>query len=565
MNLEKYRQYSRIARGLEKADLVLKDGKIINVFTEEIIRGDIAIQDGLIVGIGSFEGKEERDLGGKYVCPGFIDSHLHLESTLVTPAELVTVASRHGTTTFIVDPHESANVSGLAGIDYILEQTEDVKANVYVMMPSCVPATGIDDNGCTLTAEDMAPYLENPRILGLGEVMDSISVVQGEKGMHDKLELFEGRIRDGHAPFLEEGDLQAYAMAGIATDHECSFFEYAMRERRNGLTVLIREGSAARNLEALVGGLVQRRMNGEGFCFCTDDKHIEDIQREGHIDHNVRKAIHLGMNPVSAIKMATINAASCYGLKDKGAIAPGKQADLLVFSDLVNIDIEEVYYKGQLIDKNDNIVIKPCAPQLKNTVHVAEFSRDAFHLESAAGTFPVILAEEGQITTRKGTLKASESLCEFVPDDDYQKIAVVERHKSTGKIGCGVIGGFGIRGGAIASSVSHDSHNIIVIGDNDEDMELAVKELIRTQGGYTIVEGHKVYDTLALPVMGLMSDNGFEKDNATLKRMIEKAHEMGVKKGHDPFITLSFMALPVIPQIRITPRGVYDVEEGRFL
>ena len=565
MNLEKYRQYSRIARGLEKADLVLKDGKIINVFTEEIIRGDIAIQDGLIVGIGSFEGKEERDLDGKYVCPGFIDSHLHLESTLVTPAELVTVASRHGTTTFIVDPHESANVSGLAGIDYILEQTEDVKANVYVMMPSCVPATGIDDNGCTLTAEDMAPYLENPRILGLGEVMDSISVVQGEKGMHDKLELFEGRIRDGHAPFLEEGDLQAYAMAGIATDHECSFFEYAMRERRNGLTVLIREGSAARNLEALVGGLVQRRMNGEGFCFCTDDKHIEDIQREGHIDHNVRKAIHLGMNPVSAIKMATINAASCYGLKDKGAIAPGKQADLLVFSDLVNIDIEEVYYKGQLIDKNDNIVIKPCAPQLKNTVHVAEFSRDAFHLESAAGTFPVILAEEGQITTRKGTLKASESLCEFVPDDDYQKIAVVERHKSTGKIGCGVIGGFGIRGGAIASSVSHDSHNIIVIGDNDEDMELAVKELIRTQGGYTIVEGHKVYDTLALPVMGLMSDNGFEKDNATLKRMIEKAHEMGVKKGHDPFITLSFMALPVIPQIRITPRGVYDVEEGRFL
>ena len=249
MNLEKYQQYSRIARGLEKADLVLKDARIVNVFTEEIIRGDIAIQDGIIAGIGSFHGKEERDLAGRYVCPGFIDSHLHLESTLVTPAELVTVASRHGTTTFIVDPHESANVSGLAGIDYILDQTEDVKANVYVMMPSCVPATAIDDNGCTLTAEDMVPYLHNSRILGLGEVMDSISVVQGEKSMHDKLELFEGRIRDGHAPFLEEGDLQAYAMAGIATDHECSFFDYAMRERRNGLTILVREGSAARNLE----------------------------------------------------------------------------------------------------------------------------------------------------------------------------------------------------------------------------------------------------------------------------------------------------------------------------
>ena len=556
MNLEKYQQYSRIARGLEQADLVLKDARIINVFTEEIIRGDIAMQDGIIAGIGSFQGKEERDLGGKYVCPGFIDSHLHLESTLVTPAELVTVASRHGTTTFIVDPHESANVSGLAGIDYILEQTEDVKANVYVMMPSCVPATGIDDNGCTLTAQDMAPYLNNSRILGLGEVID--------KGMHDKLELFEGRIRDGHAPFLVEGDLQAYAMAGIATDHECSCFDYAMRERRNGLTILIREGSAARNLEALVGGLVQRKMNGEGFCFCTDDKHIEDIQQEGHIDHNVRKAIRLGMNPVSAIKMATINAANCYGLKDKGAIAPGRQADLLVLSDLVNVEVEDVYYKGQLIDKNENIVIKPCAPELKNTVHVAEFSKEAFHLESKDGTFPVILCEEGQITTRKGTLKASDGPCEFQPDDDYQKIAVVERHKATGKIGRGVIGGFGIRGGAIASSVSHDSHNIIVIGDNDEDMELAVRELIRTQGGYTIVENHKVFDTLALPVMGLMSDKGFEKDNATLKRMIQKAHDMGVKKGHDPFITLSFMALPVIPQIRITPRGVYDVENGSF-
>lgn len=476
----------------------------------------------------------------------------------------MTVASRHGTTTFIVDPHESANVSGLAGIDYILEQTEDVKANVYVMMPSCVPATGIDDNGCTLTAQDMAPYLNNSRILGLGEVMDSISVVQGDKGMHDKLELFEGRIRDGHAPFLVEGDLQAYAMAGIATDHECSFFDYAMRERRNGLTILIREGSAARNLEALVGGLVQRKMNGEGFCFCTDDKHIEDIQQEGHIDHNVRKAIRLGMNSVSAIKMATINAANCYGLKDKGAIAPGRQADLLVLSDLVNVEVEDVYYKGQLIDKNENIVIKPCASELKNTVHVAEFSKEAFHLESKDGTFPVILCEEGQITTRKGTLKASDGPCEFQPDDDYQKIAVVERHKATGKIGRGVIGGFGIRGGAIASSVSHDSHNIIVIGDNDEDMELAVRELIRTQGGYTIVENHKVFDTLALPVMGLMSDKGFEKDNATLKRMIQKAHDMGVKKGHDPFITLSFMALPVIPQIRITPRGVYDVENGSF-
>ena len=323
MKLQKYQKCSKVTRGLRKAEFVLKNARIVNVFTREILEGDIAIQDGMIVGIGNYQGEEETDLGGRYVCPGFIDSHLHLESTLVTPAELVTVASRHGTTTFIVDPHESANVSGLKGIDYILNQTEDVDANVFVMMPSCVPATAIDDNGCTLTAQDMEPYLSKKRILGLGEVMDYISVVKGDEAMHRKLELFRDKVRDGHAPFLSDMDLQAYAMAGIATDHECSDFAYAMKERRNGMIVHIREGSAARNLKAIVNGIVENQMNGEGFCFCTDDKHIEDIEKEGHIDHNVRKAIGLGMNPIDANCMATINSAKCYGLTHLGAIAPG--------------------------------------------------------------------------------------------------------------------------------------------------------------------------------------------------------------------------------------------------
>ena len=564
MELKDYQRYSEITRGLRKAELVLKNAKIVNVFTGEILAGDVAIEEGIIAGIGSYEGKTERDMTGKYICPGFIDSHLHLESTLVTPGELVTVASRHGTTTFIVDPHESANVSGLAGIDYIVDQTEDVSANVFVMMPSCVPATSIDDNGCTLTAEDMAPYLKNERILGLGEVMDYISVVNGEAGMHQKLTLFENRVRDGHAPFLAERDLQAYVMAGIKTDHECSEFEYAMRERRNGMTILIREGSAARNVDAIVSGLVENHMTGEGFCFCTDDKHIEDIEREGHIDHNVRRAIELGMNPVDAIKMATIHSAQCYGFDNLGAVAPGYQADLIILNDLEKVSIDEVYYKGKVVQKDGKIEIRSCPEELKNTVHVGRFSEADLKLESPDGFFTVIEMQDGQITTKKQIKKLAEGKCSFVSDEQLQKIAVIERHKATGKTGVGIVSGFGIRGGAIASSVSHDSHNIIVIGDNDKDMWLAVQELIRVQGGYTIVSDHRVFDTLELPVMGLMSDAGYQYSNCKLKTMIDKAHEMGVGRGVDPFITLSFMALPVIPEIRITPRGIYDVLSGEF-
>ena len=394
--------------------------------------------------------------------------------------------------------------------------------------------------------------------------MDYISVVNGEAGMHQKLTLFENRVRDGHAPFLAERDLQAYVMAGIKTDHECSEFEYAMRERRNGMTILIREGSAARNVDAIVSGLVENHMTGEGFCFCTDDKHIEDIEREGHIDHNVRRAIELGMNPVDAIKMATIHSAQCYGFDNLGAIAPGYQADLIILNDLEKVSIDEVYYKGKVVQKDGKIEIRSCPEELKNTVHVGGFSEADLKLESPDGFFTVIEMQDGQITTKKQIKKLAEGKCSFVSDEQLQKIAVIERHKATGKTGVGIVSGFGIRGGAIASSVSHDSHNIIVIGDNDKDMWLAVQELIRVQGGYTIVSDHRVFDTLELPVMGLMSDAGYQYSNRKLKTMIDKAHEMGVGRGVDPFITLSFMALPVIPEIRITPRGIYDVLSGEF-
>ena len=562
VKLERYQKCSDIARGLKKADFVLKNAKIVNVFTEEILKGDIAVADGMIAGIGTYEGIRETDLEGKYVCPGFIDSHLHLESTLVTQKELISQAALCGTTSFIVDPHESANVAGLAGIDYILRETEEVSANVFVMMPSCVPATGIDDNACTITAEMMKPYLKNKRILGLGEVMDYISVVEGSPHMHEKLCLFDGKVRDGHAPFLEEPDLQAYVMAGISTDHECSAYAYAVREQRNGMTVHIREGSAARNLQDIVQGIVENHMSTEGFCFCTDDKHIEDIRREGHINYNVRKAIALGISPIRAIRMATIQPARCYGLQRLGAVAPGFQADLLVLEDLKGVNVLEVYFKGQKVEAENACPVHSCPKELKNTVHVKGFTKEKLKY---TGSVPchVIRMEEGQITTRDITVT---DICQDDLEGNgiLQKIAVVERHRGTGMTGVGFVKGFGIRCGAAASSVSHDSHNIIVIGDNDEDMELAVRELIRTQGGYTLIEKHQVYETLELPIMGLMTDMGFEKANEKLERMIRKAHEMGVPGGMDPFIALSFMALPVIPEIRITPRGIYSVTDSTF-
>lgn len=563
MELKEYRRCAEVARHREKAELVLKNANVVNVFTGEILKADIAVSGGRIAGIGTYEGQIEEDLDGKYLCPGFIDSHLHLESTLVTPAELVWQAAKCGTTTFIVDPHESANVAGAAGIDYILGQTEQVPANVYVMMPSCVPSTSVDDNGCVFTAEKMKPYLGHPRVLGLGEVMDYVSVVNGEAGMHEKLALFKGRTLDGHAPGLGDDEIQAYAMAGIDTDHECIDYEYAMKERRLGMTILIREGSAARNLEAIVKGMVEHGTGTEGFCFCTDDKHIEDIQRDGHINYNVKKAVSLGIPAISAIKMATIHAADCYGLQHLGALAPGYQADMIVFDDLEDMNILDVYHKGIKVDAGTEPQVLQCPEELKHTVHLDTFSKAGLKLEKTEGPCHVIRMQEGQIIT-KDVVCEIPGKKEFTADREYNKIAVVERHRGTGKTGVGVVAGFGLSGGAVASSVSHDSHNIIVIGDNDTDMELAVNELVRTQGGYTVVEKGNVYETLALPIMGLMSDAGYENVDKTLKKMIRKAHEMGVPETMDPFITLSFMALPVIPELRITPRGLFNVKEFKL-
>ena len=550
-----------------KADLVLKNASIVNVFTDRVEQGNIAIKNGMIVGIGDYEGEEELDIRGQYVTSGFINAHLHLESTMVNPQVLVSQAARHGTTTFIVDPHEAANVSGRDGIDYILDQTKRSPAHVYVMAASCVPATEIDDNGFRLTAREMEPYLKNWRVLGLGEVMDTKAVITGDPEMNAKIQLFDGKIKDGHAPGLNREDLSAYVLAGISTDHECTSYEEIMRERSMGMFCLIREGSAAKNLETIVKGIVENNINTEGFGFCTDDRHIEDIIREGDIDNNVRKAVSMGISPIAAVKMATIQPARCYGLRRTGAVAPGYDADLVVWDSLKDFNAQMVFYNGRRIDDMLTVKPEPCPPQLTDTVHLAQIDPEKLVVRPGNIPFPVIRMIPGEILTERVNmvLPGTEDGGVFVPNEQISKIACFERHHYTGKVGVGAVTGFGIRGGAIASSVSHDSHNIIAIGDNDADILLAVKELERTHGGYTVVENGEVFDTLELPIMGLISDRSYSYVSRKVRRMTSKAHKMGVPKDMEPFITLSFMALPVIPEIRCTPRGVFSVTEWQML
>lgn len=371
MDFSKFPELAKAARGEVQADLVFRGGNVINVFTGEILRTSVAVKDGTIVGVGDgYVGAQEIDLTGKYLCPGFIDAHLHLESTMVTPAELVERAVKCGTTTYIADPHEAANVSGAAGIDYILDETEDVPANVYVMMPSCVPALPFEDNGCTFDAAEMKKYQNNPRILGLGEVMDYVSTVNADPAMTQKLALFDGKPKDGHAPGLTGKQLNAYVLAGITNDHECSSVEEVLEKRRLGMHIHIREGSAARNLEPIIDGIILHNMDISGFSFCTDDKHIEDIHTEGHIDHCVRKAIGCGIAPVDAIRMATIHTAQHYGLAHQlGAIAPGMQADLIVLDDLETVQIHTVYHRGKDVA---GFRAQPKLPQdspLRRTMH----------------------------------------------------------------------------------------------------------------------------------------------------------------------------------------------------
>ncbi len=551
-------QQMAIARGAQPAQFVFKNVSVINVYSGEIIVQDVAIEGDKIIAVGQCSGLEELDCTGKYLCPGLIDSHLHLESTMVHPSQLVEQASLTGTTTFIVDPHEAGNVAGKAGINFMLDATRDVTGNVYVMVPSCVPASQYDDSGAVLLAADLADYLNNERVLGLGELMSSDEIVAGDAVMHDKIELFRHKVLDGHAGSYDDKKLNAYRFSGVETDHECTTYYDALRELRCGMYVHIREGSATRNLDAIVEGIVENDLATNRFTFCTDDKHISEIIERGHISYNVRRAIELGISPVKAIQMATINAATCYGLKHLGGISPGCQADLILLSDLASFAIEKVYFKGRPIVPSDRLVTTDIAPSLLNSINLAPVEVADIQL-AVDGDFPVINVIDGQILTAKSVERVPQKNGFFVADSTFNKVVVFERHKATGKVGVGVLKNYGIKSGAIASTVSHDSHNLIVVGDNDADILACVEKIKEISGGYCIASGGKVLEAVPLEIMGLMSNQDYRIVEQKVSHTLEIAKQLGVNENIDPLITMSFLALTVIPEIRIIPRGVFEV------
>ncbi len=558
-----------LAAGRERSELVLKNAKIINVFSTEIINGDVAINDGKIVGVGSYDGIKNINLEGKFVIPGLIDSHVHIESAMVTPGEFARTIVPKGTTTIIADPHEIANVCGMKGIEYMLNCSEDIPLNVYVMLPSCVPATSIENSGAILKAEDLKKLINHERVLGLGELMDYPNVIKGKQDIIDKLIMADGKIIDGHGPEIEDKDLNAYAMAGVRTEHECSTVEEMINRLRLGMYILIREGSAARNLKSLIKGITAE--NSRRCLFCTDDKHPQDIIEEGHIDNNVRLAIKEGIHPIRSIQMATINAAECYGLKDIGAIAPGYRADLVVLDNLEEFSIEKVFKDGKLIAEENNPFFSVDYKEdnrVMDTVNVNKIESEDIAIPLESDNVNVIKLSSHSLVTKKVNrkVKIKNGLFQYDKEKDILKMAVIERHKNTGNIGLGLVENFKLKEGAIASTIAHDSHNIIVIGDNDQDMILAVNELNRVGGGITICSNENVLQTLSLPIAGLIAERSMESINEQLKEMLNIAYEqLGVNKEIDPFMTLSFLALPVIPDIKLTDSGLFDVKNFKFI
>lgn len=560
-----------LAYGRIKPEMVLKNAKIVNVFSHEIVEGDVAIHQGKIVGIGNYVGQKEIDLGGKFVAPGLIDGHVHIESSMVSPTQFARAVVPRGTTTIIADPHEIANVKGIEGIKYMLDSSEGLPLNAYFMLPSCVPATYFETSGAKLLAEDLAELIEHERVLGLGELMSYPAVVSGDEEIIDKIKLARehNKLIDGHGPEIKDKELNAYVAAGVLTEHECSTVEEMLNRLRLGMYILIRQGSAARNLKELVRGL--KRENMRRCLFCTDDKHPEDILLTGHIDNNVRLAIKNGIDPISAIQMATINAAECYKLKNIGAIAPGYNADLIVVDDLKEFNVLQVYKDGKLVGENK----KPLFDvkdfdnsNVTDTVRIKKVSKEDLRIRLDKDIANVIRLLPHNLVTQKVVRKVDVENGEFKNNSklDILKLAVIERHNATGNVGLGLVEDFRLKNGAIALTIAHDSHNLISIGDSDEDMLLAIEEVARIGGGIAIASKGNILKSLNLPIGGIMSDESMEKVNEKLAEMLNIAYEeLGVNKDIDPFMTLSFLALPVIPDIKVTDKGLFDVSKFDFI
>ena len=562
--LIKKRRIIAAAAGREPADLVLKNATYVNVFSGELCTDDIAVAEGLIVGMGKYHGKTEADMTGRIVLPGFLDAHIHLESSLVSPKEFVKAVLPHGTTTVVTDPHEIAHVMGTDGIDYMLQAPEGLPVDVRFMLSSCVPATPLDESGANLDYRAIDSFYDHPRVQGLAEMMNYVGIVNGDDSVVEKIGAAQAHHKkiDGHAPGLSGNDLNAYIAAGVYSDHECADLADAMAKLQRGQFIMIREGTAARNLEALVPLLCSQY--ADRCMFCTDDKHPSDLLEKGHIDYIVKKAIALGADPITAIKAACHNAARYFLLNNRGAIAPGYLADFVIIDDFQHFNIEKVYKRGVLMVENGVVADFPLpeidpylVSRAHDTFHVASLSAEDF---TDSRPHAVIGMVDGEITTTDGGYTDRIDV-----DYDILKIAVIERHKNDHHIGLGYIKGYGLKKGAVATSISHDSHNIIVVGTNEEDMAFAANHIVQEHGGITVVENGQVLGDLRLNIAGIMSDDTLVNVNRDLEAAKEQAYKLGVSKGIDPFMTLSFMALPVIPSLRITTRGVFDVTTQRYV
>lgn len=560
----------KVAQGLEPADLVLKNAEVFHVFTGEFIRGDIAIADGYIAGTGSYFGIEEIDMQGRYIVPGLIDAHVHIESSMLTPYQFARAALPCGVTTVVTDPHEIANVCGAKGIQFMLDATEKIPLNVYVMLPSCVPSTDFENAGASLLAEDLEPFLQHPRVLGLAEMMNAPGVLMQDEKVMDKLRMASGAgmYIDGHAPGLTSSQLMGYAAAGITSDHECITKEQAMERLRAGISVMLREGSAAKNLKALLPAV--NPDTAPYFMFCSDDKIPAELLESGYINDMVRTAITEGVSVANALQMATINTARHYKLKDVGAIMPGYKADLLVLDNTnpwvplqVYKDGRLAYDRGRLLQGGTEIDTAP----LENTVNVGRLSLEDLKLPLKTEMAHVIGLVPYQIVTKKAVIpvKRVDGCAVSDIDNDVLKLAVFERHRATGNVGLGLVKGFGLKRGALASTVAHDSHNLIVIGTNDEDMLAAARELQRIGGGICIADRGEITASLALPVGGLMTNEPARVVADKQAAIIAKAREMGVPEFYSPFLTLAFLSLPVIPSLKLTDKGLVDVETFKFI
>lgn len=565
-NLKQLQERIAVSDGRANADLVIVNGRIINVFSGEIIEGDIAIKNGYIAGIGHFP-KADRviDAAGEFIAPGFIDAHVHVESAMVTPAEFARVLLPNGVTTIVTDPHEIANVAGERGIEFMLENAEDVPLDMFMMLPSSVPATEGEHNGVTLHAEKLHPLYSHEKVIGLAEVMDFPSVAKGSADILTKIidAKKEGGRIDGHGAGLTSADLNNYLAAGIRTDHESTSATEAIDRLRAGMFVMLREGTVGRDLLATIPAVTSK--NSHRFCFCTDDKLINDLITEGSINYNIRLAIENGIEPITAIQMATINAANCHNLPYLGAVAAGYQADIVFLKDLQTVEISKVLKNGSVVVEN-GVRNETAFQQQKTTQFVSpkinhHLTQKELELPLEKANCYVIGMQPNSLFTEKLVEEVSIQDGLFVPSisKDLLKMAVVERHHDTGHVGVGIVQGFGLTEGAIATTVAHDSHNIVAVGVTDEAMEAAINQVTSCGGGIAVVDASgKVLHDLALPIAGLLSERSFEEVEADLTGLLKAFQQISQATGFDPFLTLSFLTLPVIPELKLTDQGLFD-------